>query len=43
MNLAFIYDGLLEEMRVRGGHDWGKNLTTAKDRSNCAGGGEGKK
>jgi hypothetical protein len=30
MNLASIYDGMLEEMRVRGGHDWGKNLTMTK-------------
>jgi hypothetical protein len=35
MNLAFICDGLLKEMRVRGGHDWRKNLTTATDRSDC--------
>jgi hypothetical protein len=29
-NLTFICDGLLEEMWVRGGHDWGKNFPTTE-------------
>jgi hypothetical protein len=43
MNLASICDGFLEEMRVRGSHYWGKNLTMEKDQSNSSRGGEGKK